>query len=67
MGRVHVLAVLKMVRADLVRVVQLHCSFRAKITWPSVYDPFIDLLRGGAGRKTVLLIFQSTHFILHLL
>ena len=28
---------------------------------------FLDLLRGGAGRKTVLLIFQSTHFILHLL
>ena len=26
---------------------------------------FLDLLRGGAGRKTVLLIFQSTHFILH--
>ena len=25
---------------------------------------FLDLLRGGAGRKTVLLIFQSTHFIL---
>ena len=24
---------------------------------------FLDLLRGGAGRKTVLLIFQSTHFI----
>ena len=23
---------------------------------------FLDLLRGGAGRKTVLLIFQSTHF-----
>ena len=40
-GRVHVLAVLKMVRADLVRVVQLLCSFRAKITWPSVYDPFL--------------------------
>ena len=39
MGRVHVLAVLKMVRADLVRVVQLICRFRAKITWPSVYDP----------------------------
>ena len=28
---------------------------------------FLDLSRGGAGRKTVLLIFQSTHFILHLL
>ena len=41
MGRVHVLAVLKMVRADLVRVVQLLCSYRAKITWPSVYDPFL--------------------------
>ena len=27
----------------------------------------LDLLRGGAGRKTVLLFFQSTHFILHLL
>ena len=38
---VHVLAVLKMVSADLVRVVQLLCSFRAKITWPSVYDPFL--------------------------
>ena len=24
-------------------------------------------LRGGAGRKTVLLIFQPTHFIVHLL
>ena len=24
---------------------------------------FLDLLRGGAGRKTVLVIFQSTHFI----
>ena len=42
-GRVHVLAVLKMVKADLVRVEQLLCSFRAKITrsWPSVYDPFL--------------------------
>ena len=28
---------------------------------------FLDLLRGGAGQKTVLLIFKSTHFILHLL
>ena len=25
------------------------------------------ILRGGAGRKTVLLIFQPTHFIVHLL
>ncbi len=40
-GRVHVLAVLKMVRADLGRVVQVLCRFRAKITWPSVYDPFL--------------------------
>ena len=24
-------------------------------------------LRGGAGRKTVLLIFQPNHFIVHLL
>ena len=28
---------------------------------------FGELLRGGAGRKTVLLIFQPTHFIVHLL
>ena len=33
--------ILKMVWADLVRVVQLLCSFRAKITWPSVYVPFL--------------------------
>ena len=27
--------------SEHVRVVQLLCSFRAKITWPSVYDPFL--------------------------
>ena len=56
MGRVHVLAVLKMVRTDLVRVVQLFCSFRAKITWPSVYDPFLGPVKNNdvAAREEVV-------------
>ena len=44
-GRVHVLAVLKMVRADLVRVVQLLCSFRAKITRGQDYKRFSSMSR----------------------
>ena len=59
MGRVHVLAVLKIVRADLVRVVQLLCSFRAKITWPSD--------KRGGGVNIVLIICQPNHFNEYLL
>ena len=64
MGRVHVLAVLKMVRADLVRVVQLLCSFRAKITWPSVYDPFLGPVKGRCWSKNCFAHFSihSFHF-----
>ena len=64
MGRVHVLAVLKMVRADLVRVVQLHCSFRAKITWPSVYDSFLGPVKGRCWSKNCFAHFSihSFHF-----
>ena len=63
-GRVHVLAVLKMVRADLVRVVQLLCSFRAKITWPSVYDPFLGPVKGRCWSKNCFAHFSihSFHF-----
>ena len=63
-GRVHVLAVLKMVRADLVRVVQLLCSFRAKITWPSVYDPFRGPVKGRCWSKNFFAHFSihSFHF-----
>ena len=35
------------VRADSVRVVQLLCSFRPKITSPSVYDPFIGPVKNN--------------------
>ena len=64
MGRVHVLAFLKMVRADLVRVVQLLCSFRAKITWPSVYDPFLGPVKGRCWSKNCFAHFSihSFHF-----
>ena len=55
-GPGHVLAVLKMVRADLLRVVQLLCSFQANITWPSVYDPFIGPVKNNdeAAREEVV-------------
>ena len=64
MGRVHVLAVLKMVRADLVRVVQLLCRFRAKITSPSVYDPFLGPVKGRCWSKNCFAHFSihSFHF-----
>ena len=41
MGRVHVLAVLKMVRTNPVVGVQLLSCFRAKISSPGVDDPFL--------------------------
>ena len=53
-----------MVRADLVRVVQLLCSFRAKITWPSVYDPFLGPVKGRCWSKNCFAHFSihSFHF-----
>ena len=54
----------KMVRADLVRVAQLLCSFRAKITWPSVYDPFLGPVKGRCWSKNCFAHFSihSFHF-----
>ena len=53
-----------MVRADLVRVVQLLCSFRAKLTWPSVYDPFLGPVKGRCWSKNCFAHFSihSFHF-----
>ena len=53
-----------MVRADLVRVVQLLCRFRAKITWPSVYDPFLGPVKGRCWSKNCFAHFSihSFHF-----
>ena len=53
-----------MVRADLVRVVQLLGSFRAKITWPSVYDPFLGPVKGRCWSKNCFAHFSihSFHF-----
>ena len=53
-----------MVRADLVRVVQLLCRFRAKITWPSVYDPFLGPVKGRYWSKNCFAHFSihSFHF-----
>ena len=49
---------------DLVRVVQLRCSFRAKITWPSVYDPFLGPVKGRCWSKNCFANFSihSFHF-----
>ena len=54
-----------MVRADLVRDVQLLCRFRAKITWPSVYDPFLGAVKGRCWSKNCFAHFSihSFHFI----
>ena len=51
-------------RADLVRVVQLLCSFRAKITWPNVYDPFLGPVKGRCWSKNCFAHFSihSFHF-----
>ena len=53
MGWVHVLAVLEMIRADSVDVVQLLCCFRAaKISSPGVYNPFLGPVKNkGVAAK----------------
>ena len=50
--------------ADLVRVLQLLCSFRANITWPSVYDPFLGPVKGRCWSKNCFAHFSihSFHF-----
>ena len=62
MGRVHVLAVLKMVRADSVLVVQLLCRFLGPV---KNNDVAARVDRGGVN--IVLLICQPNHFNEYLL
>ena len=49
--------------------VSLSSSDSQDTTWQEreTHVTYIPPLRGGAGRKTVLLILQPTHFIVHLL